>query len=64
MCCTRVQLSMDELIALKAMLKSEIRNIDRIVELIGDPAGVKAEDKALAQAQALYEKFGRALKRV
>ena len=62
MCCTRVQLSMDELIALKAMLKSEIRNIDRIVELIGDPAGVQAEDKALAQA--LYEKFGRALKRV
>ena len=61
MCCTRVQLSMDELIALKAMLKSEIRNIDRI-ELSGDPAGVKAEDKALAQA--LYEKFGRALKRV
>ena len=62
MCCTRVQLSMDELIALKAMLKSEIRKIDRSVELIGDPAGVKAEDKDLAKA--LYEKFGRALKRV
>lgn len=59
---TRVTLSMDELIALKAMLKGEIRNIDRIVDLIGDASGVKAEDKALAQS--MYEKFGRALKRV
>lgn len=59
---TRVTLSMDELIALKAMLKGEIRHIDRIVDLIGDASGIKAEDKALAQS--MYEKFDRALKRV
>lgn len=60
--CTRVTLSMDEIIALKAMLRGEIRNIDRLVGFVGDPSGIKAEDKALAQS--LYEKLGRALKRV
>ena len=59
---TRVTLSMDELISLRAEMKTRIREIDRLVEIIGDPNGVQAENKAMAEA--LYEKFGTALKRV
>lgn len=53
---------MYELIALKAAMKTRIRDIDRLVEIIGDLNGVQAADKAMAEA--LYEKFGKALKRV
>lgn len=59
---TRVTLSLDEIITLKAVMSTEIRNIDRLVEATGDPHGVQAKNKAMAEA--LYKKLGAALKRV
>ncbi len=59
---TRVTLSLDELITLKAAMSTEIRNIDQLVEITCDPHGVQAKNKAMAEA--LYKKLGVALKRV
>lgn len=59
---TRVSLSMDEILLLRAAIRGEIRNIDKLVEITGDPSGVKAEDKAIAEG--VYDKLGKALKRI
>lgn len=41
-------------------MNAEIRRIDNLVEIIGDPNGIQARNRALAEA--LYEKFGKALR--
>lgn len=58
---TRVSLSVKELIVLKVAIAVEIRRIDKLVECIGDPTGIQA--KSRAEAESLYEKLGRTIKR-
>ncbi len=59
---TQVTLSSDELITLKAAMSAEIRNIDQLVKISGDPHGIQAKNREMAED--LYKKLGAALKRV
>ena len=52
---------MDEIIALRAAMSTEIRLFERLVDTAGDPDGVQSKNKA--EAKGLYEKLGRVLER-
>lgn len=59
---TRVVLSLDEIITLRAAMSTEVRLFDRLIEAVGDPNGVQEKNKAMAEG--LYEKLGMALERI
>lgn len=44
----QVTFSVDELIALSAMLSGEQRRIERLIKAVGDPNGVQAENAEMA----------------
>lgn len=44
----RITFSVDELIALSAMLSGEQRRIEKLIETVGDPNGVQAESAEMA----------------
>ena len=58
---TRVSLSLDELTALRVAMRMEIERLDQLIECSGDPAGTRAEDRAVAEG--LYKKLRRASER-
>ena len=44
----RVTFSVDELITLSAILSGEQQRIERLIETVGDPNGVQAENAEMA----------------
>lgn len=60
----QVTFSVDELIALSAMLSAEQRRIERLIEVVGDPNGVQTKDAEIAAElkRKVRAAFKRALK--
>lgn len=59
---TSVTLTLDELIAAKVAVKMRLDNTRELVEMVGDPNGMQAEN--IADLESVFDKLARALKRV
>lgn len=60
----RITFSVDELITLSAILSEEQRRIEQLIEAVGDPNGVQAENAEMAAElkRKVRAAFKRALK--
>lgn len=58
----RITLNFKEAVEIKVALRAEMDRIDRLVEIVGDPNGTQAKDRAVVES--LYHRTEAAIKRM